>query len=218
MKILRYTLTKYDEHYYKIYDRALTRDFNAIPSFRLLNKYIDLKPGEILLDAGCGVGHQMAFFLGGSDAFGIGVDISSSAVSLAASRFPECKFSRQNLCRLAIKDNIIDKVVCFNVIEHISEQDAVMQEFLRILRPGGRLIIGTNIRNSLAWKLYQWTIGEHTHVREFTVDEFVEFLKRMFTVDEYKKSSGVFRFGPPLSWIFHYILLGDVIVLCKKLK
>jgi 2-polyprenyl-3-methyl-5-hydroxy-6-metoxy-1,4-benzoquinol methylase len=216
MKLFNFNLRKYDDQYYKIYDKALTRNFDSIPSFRLLKKYIDLRPGEILLDAGCGAGHQLNYFLGDQRAFGLGVDMSASALWLAAGRFPGRFFSMQNLRALALRSGSVDKIVCFNVIEHISEQEEVMREFWRILKPGGSLVIGTNIRDSLAWKLYQLAIGEHTHVREFTVAEFTGFLKDFFTVVEHRRSSGVFRFAPPLSWLFHYVLLGDVIALCRK--
>ncbi|MFH0986171.1 MAG: methyltransferase domain-containing protein [Candidatus Omnitrophota bacterium] len=216
MKIFDFKLRQYDADYYKIYDRALTRDLDTIPSFRLIKEYLALKPGETLLDAGCGAGHQLNYLLRDVNATGLGVDSSETAATLAVQRFPGRKFFRQDLRRLEFGDYTVDKIVCFNVIEHIAEQDDVMREFLRVLKPGGSLVIGTNIRDSLAWKLYQLTIGEHTHVREFTVNEFIEFLGQFFVVANYKRSSGVFRFGPPLSWVFHHVLLGDVIALCKK--
>lgn len=212
MGLFGFKLTRYDSEYYRIYDKAQGIPLDRIPSFRLLRKLLDLKPGEVLLDAGCGAGHQLRFYLEGSGATGLGVDFSPAALDLVRGRFPELMVSRQDLRRLGLAEASVDKIVCFSVIEHIDGQDAVMQEFRRVLKPGGTLVIGTNIRDSIAWKLYQAFIGEHTHVREFTVREFAEFVDGHFRVEACRRSSGVFRFGPPIDWIFHYALLGDVII------
>jgi SAM-dependent methyltransferase len=216
MGIFGFRLTRYDSEYYRIYDKAQGIPLGRIPSFRLLKELLDLRPGELLLDAGCGAGHQLRYFLDGSDASGLGVDASPAALDLVRQRFPELAVSQQDLRSLELADASVDKIVCFNVIEHIDGQDQVMQEFQRVLKPGGVLVMGTNIRDSIAWKLYQAFIGEHTHVREFTVREFAEFVGGHFRVETVRKSSGVFRFGPPIDWIFHYILLGDVIIRAVK--
>lgn len=213
-----FKLTTYDSDYYRIYDRARQVPLARIPSFRALRALLDLKPGETLLDAGCGAGHQLDFYLAGSGATGAGVDHSEAALHEASTHFPALRLSRQDIRCLALEDACIDKIVCFNVIEHLcaGDQELAMDEFWRVLKPAGSLVIGTNIRNSLAWKLYQAFIGEHTHLREFTAGEFKDFVASRFTVDACLKSSGVFRFGPPVDWIFHYLLLGDVIVRAHK--
>lgn len=218
MRLFSFKLNRYDSEYYRIYDKAQGAPLARIPSFRLLRDLLDLKPGEVLLEAGCGAGHQMRFFLEDSGAQGLGIDFSPVALELAARRCPNLALSRQDLRSLGLRDASVDKIVCFNVIEHIDEQDRVMREFQRVLKPGGALVMGTNIRDSIAWKLYQAFIGEHTHIREFTVNEFREFASEYFEVLTCRKSSGVFRFGPPVDWIFHYFLLGDVIIRAVKTR
>ena len=215
-KILNFSLKEYDEKYYRIYERAWRVDLDRIPSFNLLKKFLDPHPGERVLDAGCGTGHLLRHLINGSGAIGYGIDFSKAALKVATERYPMKRYMLMDTRDLAIQDKTFDKITCFNVIEHIAEQDRVMSEFKRILKKNGLLAIGTNIRDSIAWRLYQLFIGEHTHVREFSVEEFLAFLGRHFDVVTYRKSSGVFRFSPPISWIFHYIFLGDIIVLCRN--
>jgi SAM-dependent methyltransferase len=216
MKRSKFKLDSYDEDYYRIYDRLQRVKFNKIPSFKMLKEHLTPQPGECILDAGCGAGHLLDYILHGTTAKGLGIDSSETALSLAGRRFPNQPYVLQDLTAVGIQSESIDKIVCFNVIEHIGPQENVMAEFDRILKPGGLLVIGTNIKNSLAWKLYQLFIGDHTHIREFSVPEFIQFVDRFFDVIHYQKSSGVFRLGPSLSWIFHYILLGDIIAACRK--
>jgi 2-polyprenyl-3-methyl-5-hydroxy-6-metoxy-1,4-benzoquinol methylase len=192
-KFRDFCLRNYDEKYYRIYEKAWQVDLDRIPSFHLLKKFLDPHPGERILDAGCGTGHLLHYLINGSAATGSGVDFSKAALKTAT-----------------------DQITCFNVIEHVAEQDRVMDEFKRVLKNKGLLAIGTNIKDSFAWRLYQLFIGEHTHVKEFSVKEFLSFLRRHFDVVAYRKSSGVFRFGPPISWIFHHLFLGDIIALCRN--
>jgi len=216
-EFFNFKLHEYNSEYYRIYDKALEVDLNQIPSFRLLKKYLDVKSGEFILDAGCGIGHLLNYLICGTGALGFGIDFSEAALARAQKKYPLSRYSRQDLKEIGFKASFFDKIVCFNVIEHIAEQANVMHEFRRILKPGGFLIIGTNIRDSVAWRLYQLCIGEKTHIREFSVQEFLDFLGQYFEIVNYKKSSGFFRFGPPLSWIFHYIFHGDILALCRKI-
>jgi len=216
VKLYNFKLDDYNDDYYRIYDKTLHVDFNTIPSFVQLKKYVGSQHGNRILDAGCGAGHLLHYLTQDTGGAGYGIDQSETALSLASQRFPDHVYSRQNITAIGFKDASFDRIVCFNVIEHISDQDAVLEEIKRLLKPDGRLIIGTNIRDSTAWFLYQLFIGEHTHIREFSVNEFLDFLGRHFDIIDYQKSSGVFRFPPPASWIFHYILKGDIIAVCRK--
>jgi len=218
MKAYDFKLDDYSEEYYRIYEATRNVDFNSVPSFKLIKEYLDIKDGDVILDGGCGAGHLMEFFTSGKHVTRISCDISEAALYLAKRDFNSGKYFKQDLRYLGFRDNTFDKILSFNVIEHIENQDQVLQEFKRVLKPNGNLVMGTNIRDSIQWWLYQKFIGEHTHVREFKTKEFVDFIGNFFKILEYKRSSGVFRFPPPLSWLFHYILLGDIIVKAQNNK
>jgi len=210
-----FKLEKYDKEYYRIYERLDKVNFDKIPSFRWIKERISVPPGGKLLEAGCGDGHLLNYFCRNGFT-GIGIDLTHYALKIAMERYNKNNYINTDLRALSFKTESFDVITCFNVIEHIGEQDKVMEEFRRIMKPGGVLIIGTNKVDSVCWWLYQKFIGERTHIKEFTVNEFIEFVSKYFTVDEYTISSGVFRFPPPISWIFHYLLKGDIIIKAVK--
>jgi SAM-dependent methyltransferase len=216
-KPFTFKLVDYDDNYYRIYEKVGTVTLDKIPSFRLIKRFLSVESEDWVLDAGCGAGHLLEYVVAESNASGVGMDFSSPAMRLAKVASPRSLFIKQDLTAIGFKEGVFEKILCFNVIEHIADQEKVLWELDRILKPNGLLVIGTNIKDSLAWRLYQRFIGDHTHVKEFTVKEFLDFIGRTFQIIDYRRSSGVFRFRPPISWIFHHVLLGDIIVLCKKI-
>jgi ubiquinone/menaquinone biosynthesis C-methylase UbiE len=41
--------------------------------------------------------------------------------------------------RLPLDDASVDRVICFDAFHHVRDQAATLQEFARVLRPGGRI-------------------------------------------------------------------------------
>ena len=211
-----YTLKEYNEEYYKIYARRRKVDWNRISSFRWIKETLRVAPGDVLLDAGCGDGNFLHYLCGQVGARGVGVDSSGVALKVAAAQFPRFTYCAGDLTCLPFRDASFTKVLCFNVIEHVRQQDEAMRELRRVLRPGGSIVFGTNIRDSLGWRLYQGVIGDHTHEREFTVREFLGFIQGYFTVAAWAKKSGVFRVPAWLRWVFQRFLKGDILVEARK--
>ncbi|MGQ0501824.1 MAG: class I SAM-dependent methyltransferase [Panacagrimonas sp.] len=64
--------------------------------------------------------------------------------------------------RLPVRDGSFDLVVCFNVIEHLPDPAAALNEMRRVLAPGGVLLLGCPDRNSLkGWLTRMTPIGFH---------------------------------------------------------
>jgi 23S rRNA (guanine745-N1)-methyltransferase len=105
------------------------------PLLRGIAEMIDAKPGDSVLDAGCGDG----FYLGsmarrtGFDAHG--VDISTAAVDAAARRYPECEWIVANADRfLPYADR------SFSIVLSITARMNA-EQFRRVLRGDGRLLV-----------------------------------------------------------------------------
>jgi len=88
-------------------------------------------------------------------------------------------FQRMTIPPLELESDYFDYVVCFQVIEHIQEDSALIAEIKRVLKPGGKLYMTTpNIKTTLTRN--PW------HIREYTIDEFNKLLSSSFEKVEVK--------------------------------
>jgi SAM-dependent methyltransferase len=76
-----------------------------------------------------------------------------------------------------LENNSFDFIVCTQVIEHV-DQDKLLQEIKRTLRPGGTLYIASIVRKSFGWWYYKTANGkwamDPTHLREYASKEEFE--------------------------------------------
>lgn len=134
--------------------------------------------GKRVLDAACGEGYGSAM-LAQSAQNVVGVDLSEASINHARQRYPAAnlRFERANCLELPLPDASVDIVVSFETLEHLAEHDELLQEFKRVLRPGGFLALSSPDR-----KTYSDDTGYDNpfHVRELYRPEFEELLARHF--------------------------------------
>lgn len=125
-----------------------------------------------LLDAGCGEGHLLErLHLKYPHYRYHGVDVTEVSLKRACQRCSFAEFKRANLIQTGFPDQFFDLITSTEVIEHIYEYRAVITEILRILRPGGLLII--TYPNEALWTLGRFFLGRRPvkvpdHVNSFT--------------------------------------------------
>ena len=109
--------------------------------------------GAKFLDAGCGEGQliEMLYKQGYPYEF-YGVDITTVALEQAKSRNPRAHLKLMDISSLDFEDNYFDFITCTEVIEHIFDYTAVVNELKRVLKIGGKLIF--TYPNE-----FNWTIG-----------------------------------------------------------
>lgn len=105
-----------------------------------LKQYLPKKRTELkILDAGCGTGGltKKLSTLGET----IGIDISDDAIRFAKKR--GLKVKRGSISKITFPNNSFDIVVSADVLYHqwINDDKKVVQELLRVLKPGGILLI-----------------------------------------------------------------------------
>jgi SAM-dependent methyltransferase len=126
-----------------------------------------------VLEAGCGEGYG-ADLIANVARRVIGLDYDESAVEHVRARYPRVEMHHGNLAALPLPDASVDVVVNFQVIEHLWDQGQFVAECLRVLRPGGVLLMSTPNRIT-------FTPGSDTplnpfHTRELNAAELTELL------------------------------------------
>ena len=116
--------------------------------------------GDRIVDAGCGSG-VIADYLATSGADVTAIDANPEAIRFAASVFkrPNLRFVSGFIDADLPFDTPVDKIYSLEVIEHMYEPQgtATLQNFFRLLRPGGRVLLTTPNYHSL-WPLLEWTL------------------------------------------------------------
>jgi 2-polyprenyl-3-methyl-5-hydroxy-6-metoxy-1,4-benzoquinol methylase len=120
------------------------------------------QPGLGLLDAGCGTGGFLAWIDRQSDIGRLcGIDLSSEAIGLAREVAPRADLAIGHLHALPYDDETFDVVTLTDVLQHVDEKEEAetLRELLRVLCPGGALLVRTNSglrprRERPDWRLY----------------------------------------------------------------
>jgi ubiquinone/menaquinone biosynthesis C-methylase UbiE len=112
-----------------------------------LVRSLDLAAGATLADLACGRGGPGLWLAKTTGAALIGVDFSRIAVAHATARTElfglahRARFTVGDLTATALPDQIADAAVCIDALHFPTDIPAAAREALRILRPGGRLVL-----------------------------------------------------------------------------
>jgi len=119
---------------------------------------------EVVLDYGCGPGHDTIGFLEFSKARKVvAVDVSELALNLTSQRLAlhgietdrvELIQTSDSSQRIPLESESIDYINCGGVLHHVSRPGAVLREFARVLRRGGRGSIMVYNRESIFFHLW----------------------------------------------------------------
>ena len=133
-----------------------------------------LAAGRRVLDAGCGVGYGAKIISAAGAASVVGVDLSADAIAAARALTPDnTTFVVGDLRGLDMPSASFDLVVCFEVLEHIVEQEAVMDELARLTAPGGVLLASSPNRDV-------YLPGNPHHIRELVPEELLALVAGRF--------------------------------------
>lgn len=102
-----------------------------------------LSPDSRVLDAGCGGGEPVLRRLTGQPQQTIGLDFSAEQLEIATSNAPEAGLVCGDMTRIPLTEGCVDAILAYHSLIHIpsDEHQTVIDEFARVLRPGGRLLV-----------------------------------------------------------------------------
>ena len=101
----------------------------------------EAKPGERVLDLGCGAGRFVAA-LRDAGADPVGVEIAEAALERARVVAPGADLRLlEDDGSIPLDHGSVDLVWCSEVLEHVADGIHLLQEARRVLRPGGRILV-----------------------------------------------------------------------------
>ena len=132
---------------------------------------LDLKPGDLILDAGAGFGRH-AFEAARRGARVVALDYAADEVVTTRNTFAAMATAgeitadrfvsglRGDATRLPFADNTFDCVVTSEVLEHIQADTAAIAELFRVLKPGG--VLGATVPTWWPEKI-NWMLSDEYH-------------------------------------------------------
>jgi arsenite methyltransferase len=113
---------------------------------RTVRETLGARPGERVLDVGCGPGFYCAELAGevGPSGSVVGVDGSEAMLALAGRRCAELgnvELRAGDATALGVADADFDAALCVQVLEYVADTRAALAELHRALRSGGRVLV-----------------------------------------------------------------------------
>jgi SAM-dependent methyltransferase len=161
----------------------------------------EVRPGEQVLDLGCGAGRFVAALRdAGADA--VGVELAEAALSRARANVPGADLRLVEADgSLPLEHGSVDLVWCSEVLEHVADTEHLLLEARRVLKPGGRLLVTVPFHGRVKGAVIALTrFDDHydptgQHLRFYTAGSLRTTLERSGFEDVQVKPWGGF---PPL--------------------
>lgn len=154
------------------------------PVFRMM----DLRPGERVLDLGCGAGWATRMLArmvadgkssGGTDGLVVGLDISDEMIRRAqenSREFQNIRYLVGAADKIPWEANFFDKVLSVESFYYYPDQDRALDELYRVMAPYGKLFILINLFTDNIYSL-RWVQELKVPVHARSANEYLQLLK-----------------------------------------
>lgn len=172
-----------DEYARRIYDELRHKPFDR----RLLDRLAEsVRPSGVVCDLGCGPG-QVARYLNERGVKVCGMDLSAGMIERARQLNPGIEFNQGDMRALPVQDNTWAGIAAFYAIVNVLPGDILkaLQEMLRVLVPGGRLLLSFHIGEDTSQVEDMWDYGTALEFHFFRVSTVTGYLSRAgFEIEE----------------------------------
>ena len=156
---------------YQVRSRANCKTYNQYDVYVRRENALELlgdKPGSVLLDVGSGTGDFFSMYQRCYEieaAYFTNVDFSFDMLRRQSrvSYLVNPGRIQADLTAVPLHDGIADSVVCLGVLEYISEWERAIEEVVRVLAPGGLVVMSIPNKSSLfryidnrRWRPLRW--------------------------------------------------------------
>lgn len=151
-----------------------------------LNDLVKLIPARkasyaVILDAGCGQGKAFKPLI---EHFAperlIGVDAEEKCLQLArkeaALEGTPIELRQGTLASLDLPDASVDLVFCHQTLHHLTQQEATLREFHRVLKPGGLLLFAESTRAYIHSWIIRYLFRHPMHLQR-TAEEYMAMVR-----------------------------------------
>jgi ubiquinone/menaquinone biosynthesis C-methylase UbiE len=148
-----------------------------------LKRLIDgpLPQKATLLDVGCGQGRSFRLL---RDAFAprrmIGLDADPRSVVLSRAEATregiDVELMAGDCASIDLPDASVDVVFCHQTFHHLVEQERALDEFWRVLKPGGLLLFAESTKAYIDTWMIRWFFRHPMHVQK-SADEYLAMLR-----------------------------------------
>ncbi|MFF5176617.1 class I SAM-dependent DNA methyltransferase [Micromonospora sp. NPDC000316] len=139
-------------------------------AFALFADLVRAAGGGPVADVGCGTGRITAHLHDlGADAFGI--DLSPGMIDVARRDHPGLRFEVGSMTDLGLGDGSVAGLLAWYSLIHIPDEQigAIFEQFRRVLRPGGPLLLGFHVGDETTLKTQGYgghPMKVHVHRRQ----------------------------------------------------
>jgi ubiquinone/menaquinone biosynthesis C-methylase UbiE len=134
----------YGEFCTQVYGENLCQlNMMDMEQLKMLLDSVNIKPGDAVLDLGCGAGRITEYIAKKYPAKTIGIDSAAGPIKQASERTKGLKenlsFQVSNINNLKFSDQSFDVILCIDTLYFVNDLNQVISKLKSLLRPGGRI-------------------------------------------------------------------------------
>jgi SAM-dependent methyltransferase len=129
---------------------------------------LELKDGDRVLEIGCGYGWISQALIRSARIKWVGIDLSNSMMQHCLQTIPGGFGALADALLLPFHTGVFDTILCSGVLMHVEDEVKALKEMVRVLKPGGRLVIsGNNLFSPFALPVRLWNLQKQQYKQSF---------------------------------------------------